>query len=58
MPSMSYLGATAEGKAEGAATWRDEEGLTPAIGEGLSAIAYALLEVADAIREQTAARQQ
>ncbi|MFV0131753.1 hypothetical protein ACLGIH_00410 [Streptomyces sp. HMX87] len=30
---------------------------TEAIGEGLSAIVYALLEVAAAIREHTAARQ-
>ncbi|SBT94007.1 hypothetical protein GA0115233_107641 [Streptomyces sp. DI166] len=33
-----------------------EDALARAIGTGLSAVAYALLEVADAIRENTASR--
>ncbi|MFE7358533.1 hypothetical protein ACFU8Q_36900 [Streptomyces sp. NPDC057543] len=53
----SIYGSRADGAAEGAKSWRAEEEQTPAIGEGLAAIAYALLDVAAAIRENTEARQ-
>ncbi|MEU0804147.1 hypothetical protein [Streptomyces sp. NPDC005970] len=52
---MTHLGTTAEEKTDGAATWHGEDDRTAAIGEGLAAIAHALLEVAEAIRENTAA---
>lgn len=52
----SNYGHRADGLAEGAKSWREEEERTPAIGEGLAAIAYALLDVAAAIRENTEAR--
>lgn len=38
-------------------SWRDEEERNPAIGEGLAAIAYALLDVAAAIWGDTEASQ-
>ncbi|MFF8619113.1 hypothetical protein [Streptomyces sp. NPDC015350] len=57
MVEPSVYGSRAEGAAEGALSWREEEERTPAIGEGLAAIAYALLDVAAAIRENTEARQ-
>ncbi|MEW1926764.1 hypothetical protein [Streptomyces sp. NPDC088360] len=41
-----------------AANFQGEEKLTDAVGEGLAAVTHALLEVAAAIRENTAARQQ
>ncbi|MFB7576352.1 hypothetical protein [Streptomyces sp. NPDC056165] len=49
-------GYQADSTAEGAKTWREEEEQTAAIGEGLAAIAYVLLEVAAAIRDNAAAR--
>lgn len=56
---LSSYGAKANQLAEGASIWRDEnEARTSAIGEGLAAVAYALLDVATAIRENTEARQQ
>lgn len=55
VPDMTHLGTTAEEKTDGAATWHGEDDRTAAIGEGLAAIAHALLEVAEAIRENTAA---
>jgi hypothetical protein len=56
---LSSYGSKANQSAEGASTWRDnDEGRTAAIGEGLAAVAYALLDVATAIRENTEARQQ
>ncbi|MET7534716.1 hypothetical protein [Streptomyces goshikiensis] len=53
---MSTYGHQAERKADKAAQRTGEEYRTDAIGEGLAAIAYALLEVATAIRENTEAR--
>lgn len=53
---MGYNGRQAERTAEQAAARWGEDKLTEAIGEGLGAIAYALLEVATAIRENTEAR--
>ncbi|WP_159025188.1 hypothetical protein [Streptomyces sp. MUSC 125] len=58
MADISTYGLQADSAAEGAKTWRAEEEQTAAIGEGLAAIAYALLDVAMAIRENTEARQQ
>lgn len=56
---LSSYGAKANQIAEGASLWRDgDEGRAAAIGEGLAAVAYALLDVATAIRENTEARQQ
>ncbi len=47
---MGYAG-WAEQAADHAAGKRGEDEQTEAIGEGLSAVAHALLDVADAIRE-------
>lgn len=47
----------AESRADRASEWTSEDGQTDAIGEGLSAIAYALLDVAAAIREHTSSRE-
>nr|AFH75158.1 hypothetical protein pCQ4.33 [Streptomyces sp. W75] len=58
MPSASYWGVVAEGKADAAAMHSEPERQTDAMGEGLAAVAYALLDVAAAIRESTEARQQ
>ncbi|NEA83035.1 hypothetical protein G3I30_29240 [Actinospica acidiphila] len=52
---MSNWERWAERNADSAASRQGEE-QTDAIGEGLAAIAYALLEVASAIRENTEAR--
>jgi hypothetical protein len=46
----------AQSNARAAAGRQGEEKRTDAIGEGLAAIAYALLEVAGAIRENTEAQ--
>ncbi|MFE7246086.1 MULTISPECIES: hypothetical protein [unclassified Streptomyces] len=54
---MSTYGDYAESRADRAAERTGAEEQTDAIGEGLSAIAYALLDVAAAIRENTEARQ-
>lgn len=51
MPSTSEA-TMAENYAGMAAGRRGEDELTDAIGEGLAAVAYALLDVARAIREQ------
>lgn len=56
MPEKSECGHKAEDSAEAAASW-DGEQQTRAIGEGLAAVAYALLDVASAIREHTEARE-
>ena len=57
MSDTSTYGLQADSLAEGAKTWRDPEEQTAAIGEGLAAIAYALLEVAAAIRDRTASQE-
>ncbi|WP_306324128.1 MULTISPECIES: hypothetical protein [unclassified Streptomyces] len=58
MIEPSVYGHEASRAAEQAsARWGDEK-QTEAIGEGMAAIAYALLDVAHAIRENTAARRQ
>lgn len=56
MAELSFYGRTAESRADDAAGRQGEESQTDAIGEGLAAVAYALLEVATAIRENTEAR--
>jgi len=56
MTEPSRYESSAEDLADGAKSWRERDGQTPAIGEGLAAIAYALLDVAAAIRENTEAR--
>lgn len=56
MTSLSNWGRWAERNADKAASQRGEENQTDAIGEGLAAVAYALLEVAQAIRDDTEAR--
>ena len=53
---MSKYGHRANRTAEYAATRDGDENRTEAIGQGLAAIAYALLDVAAAIRENTGAR--
>lgn len=58
MPHQSVYGTYAESKADVAAARTGDEDRTDALGEGLAAIAYALLDVAAAIRENTEARQQ
>ncbi|MFB8273481.1 hypothetical protein ACFC96_43830 [Streptomyces sp. NPDC055955] len=58
MPQSSVYGDFAESRADRANERWGEDKQTEAIGEGLSAIAYALLDVAHAIRENTEARQQ
>ncbi|MFE7935286.1 hypothetical protein ACFU6S_42500 [Streptomyces sp. NPDC057456] len=57
MADMSTYGHQADSSADGAKSWRGEEEQTAAIGEGLAAIAYALLEVAQAIRDHTESQQ-
>ncbi|WP_331724385.1 hypothetical protein OG416_36435 (plasmid) [Streptomyces longwoodensis] len=58
---MSYYADYAESRADRAdeqgQTGRGEDALVRVVGTGLSALAYALLDVAAAIRENTAARQ-
>lgn len=58
MPDQSVYGSYAESKADAAAGRTGDEYRTDAVGEGLAAIAYALLDVAAAIRENTETRQQ
>lgn len=53
MPEPSSYGYMAEGRAEAAAGRTGEEHHVDALGEGLAAIALALLDVADAIRAHT-----
>ncbi|MFJ2566526.1 hypothetical protein ACIO02_26945 [Streptomyces sp. NPDC087568] len=53
MPEKSVWGDYAESRADAAAGREGEEKQTDAIGEGLAAVAYALLDVAHAIREHT-----
>lgn len=48
---MPSFGDHAESRADRAADRTGPDELTGAIGEGLSAVAYALLEVAQAIRD-------
>lgn len=55
MSDLSTYGRQADSLAEGAKTRRGEEEQTAAVGEGLAAIAYALLDIAAAIREHTGA---
>ncbi|MEU6170192.1 hypothetical protein [Streptomyces tanashiensis] len=57
MSQKSVWGDYAESKADAAAGREGEDKQTDAIGEGLAAVAYALLDVAAAIREQTEAGQ-
>jgi hypothetical protein len=52
------FGHSANRTAEAASAHRSEEEQTEAIGKGLAAVAYALLDVAAAIREDTRARGQ
>ncbi|WRZ96431.1 hypothetical protein OHB54_46645 (plasmid) [Streptomyces sp. NBC_01007] len=49
-------GDVAESRADRATDRTGPDSLTDAVGEGLAAVAYALLEVAAAIRENTEAR--
>jgi hypothetical protein len=56
MAELSNWGRWAESNADKASGHTGEESQTDAIGEGLAAVAYALLEVATAIRENTEAR--
>ncbi|MEU5927108.1 hypothetical protein ABZ817_26515 [Streptomyces antimycoticus] len=58
MADMSMYGYQANNTAEQAAARWGEEKQTEAIGEGLAAIAYALLDVAQAIRDHTASRRE
>ncbi|MFJ3141409.1 hypothetical protein ACIPJM_02955 [Streptomyces halstedii] len=53
---MTYS-ESAESRADRAGEQSGDEWRTDAVGAGLSAIAYALLDVAAAIRENTEARQ-
>ncbi|GAA3800816.1 hypothetical protein GCM10022403_038860 [Streptomyces coacervatus] len=57
MPTKSVWGDYAESRADRASEHTGEESQTDAIGEGLAAVAYALLDVAAAIRERTEAQQ-
>ncbi|MFE7214538.1 hypothetical protein ACFU93_32270 [Streptomyces sp. NPDC057611] len=57
MSTKSVWGDYAESRADAAAGREGEDKQTDAIGEGLAAVAYALLDVAAAIREHTEARQ-
>ncbi|MFD8301523.1 hypothetical protein ACFV29_04065 [Streptomyces sp. NPDC059690] len=57
MPTKSVWGDYAESRADRASERTGEESQTDAIGEGLAAVAYALLDVAAAIREHTEAQQ-
>jgi hypothetical protein len=58
MLNQSVYGSYAESKADMAASRTGDDDRTDAVGEGLAAIAYALLDVAAAIRENTEVRQQ
>ncbi|MEU3491164.1 hypothetical protein [Streptomyces massasporeus] len=58
MADISTYGYQANRAAEQAAARWGEDKQVEAIGEGLAAIAYALLEVAQAIRDDTETRQQ
>ncbi|MER7108801.1 hypothetical protein [Streptomyces sp. NPDC000229] len=58
MTQKSVWGDYAESKADAAAGREGEEKQTDVIGEGLAAVAYALLDVAAAVRENTEAREQ
>ncbi|MEU4466015.1 hypothetical protein AB0G20_20285 [Streptomyces sp. NPDC024017] len=55
MLAKSLWGDCAESRADAAADREGAEKQTDAIGEGLAAVAYALLDVAHAIREHTEA---
>ncbi|MFC7844414.1 hypothetical protein [Streptomyces sp. NPDC057382] len=55
MPEKSVWGDYAESRADRASEREGEDKQTDAIGEGLAAVAYALLDVAHAIREHTEA---
>ncbi|MFE7015778.1 hypothetical protein ACFVAQ_35685 [Streptomyces sp. NPDC057651] len=57
MANPSMYGCEANRTAEQAAARWGQDKQTGAIGEGLAAIAYALLDVAQAIRENTEARE-
>lgn len=57
MPDASMWGDSAQRRADAAAGREGEAKQTDAIGEGLAAVAYALLDVAAAVRENTEARQ-
>ncbi|MDH6436036.1 hypothetical protein M2158_004576 [Streptomyces sp. SAI-144] len=57
MPQKSVWGDYAESRADAAAGREGEEKQTDALGEGPAAVAYALLDVAHAIREHTEATQ-
>ncbi|MFH8737999.1 hypothetical protein [Streptomyces sp. NPDC017964] len=54
---MSTYGYQADRNAQRASECQGDDKQTDAIGEGLAAVAYALLDVATAIRENTEARQ-
>ncbi|MFF3451222.1 hypothetical protein ACFYXJ_29215 [Streptomyces sp. NPDC002667] len=54
---MSTYGYQADRNAELAAARWGEDKQVEALGEGLSAIAFALLEVASAIRDHTASQE-
>ncbi len=54
MTDTSIYGTYAEGRAEAASGRSGGDQQTDALGEGLAAIAYALLDVAAAIRDHTA----
>ena len=54
----SVWGQYAESKADAAAGREGEEKLTDAIGEGLAAVAYGLLDVAAAIRDHAETMQE
>lgn len=56
MPDRSVWGHYAESKADAAAGQQGPDAQTDAIGEGLAAVAYALLDVASAIREHAEAQ--
>lgn len=53
MPKQSVYGQSAASKADDAAGRSGDDHRTDAVGEGLAAIAYALLDVAAAIRDHT-----
>ncbi|MGW0121742.1 hypothetical protein [Streptomyces sp. NPDC003327] len=55
MSDKSVYGDWAERRADAAAGRQGAESQTDALGEGLAAVAYALLDVAAAIRERTEA---
>lgn len=57
MSDMSSYGYSADRLADGAAVRQGEEEQTAALGQGPAAVAYALLEVAAAIRDHTASQE-